>query len=404
MPEWLPTVPGLSFGAQYQPGGLNTDVGGDWYDIIDLSDGSTAIAIGDVTGKGVAAAIAMSEVRAALRAYAVLDATPSVVLSRLDDFVTARNAPDHLVTAVYGVVSADRRAVTVAAAGHPPPLLVSPRAATRTLEDGLGPALGIGSGPWPDITVEIEAQSTVLLYSDGLVAARSSDLFRGIDQLVGHIDALSRRRRRARDLCADVHELMVPDEADDDVTMLAVTVVPDGSVVSAGTALPADTTAPSIARRFVHEQLTQWELQSSTVTAAAGGALPNPTTTGWKRGSSREDLTDTAELCVSELVTNAVIHTGSTAQLTLELDEECLTVLVRDQGGSGAVERGADEEPLRVSGRGLGLVQALAASWSVERDSEGTTVWFELDRFAEPYDPDPSGTALQDMEPMETPG
>ncbi len=376
LPHTLPDLDGVSFGAHYQPGGLNTEVGGDWYDVITLPDGSAVISIGDVMGKGVDAAIAMSEVRAAIRAYAALDPRPSVVLSRMDDLIGSRDAPEQqLVTAVYGVVSPDRRRLTLAVAGHPAPLLVTPTEPAALVDGALGPALGLAAGPWPEVEVELPPHSTLLLYSDGLVSARSSDIFSGIEALIEQVDALPRRRRRARDLCAQLRNVMAHEDAEDDVAMLAMTTVPVGSAVHVSAPLPADTTAPSAARRFVRDRLEEWR---------ADWRLP-------------DDLVDTAELCVSELVTNAVIHTGTSALLTVELDHDCLTALVRDQGGHGVIERAVDTEPLRVSGRGLGLVEALAEAWGAERDAEGTTVWFELDTGA--VEASPPAAAIDEPRP-----
>jgi anti-sigma regulatory factor (Ser/Thr protein kinase) len=142
--------------------------------------------------------------------------------------------------------------------------------------------------------------------------------------------------------------------ADDDVTVLAVAVTEVGVTLSAATPLPANATAPSIARRFIRETLADW-------------AAPT-------------DLVERAELCTSELVTNAVIHSGTTAEITAHLDDEFLTVLVHDQGSRGSVQQSEEGEALRVSGRGLTLVDALASTWSAEQGADGTTVWFEMER------------------------
>lgn len=95
-----------------------------------------------------------------------------------------------------------------------------------------------------------------------------------------------------------------------------------------------------------------------------------------------DELVDVAVLCVSELVTNAVLHAGTASDLTLTLDEATLTLVVRDYGGPARVEPGGDSDPLRVHGRGLQLVDALASRWGSERDEVGTTVWVQLDRAA----------------------
>jgi anti-sigma regulatory factor (Ser/Thr protein kinase) len=147
---------------------------------------------------------------------------------------------------------------------------------------------------------------------------------------------------------------MTGDHTADDVTLLGVAGADGRDVRRASVRLADDATAPRHARLFLRTTLEGWGVEEDTV----GGA----------------------ELCVSELVTNAVIHTGTSAELTAQLDAECLTVLVRDGGGTGTVRRRTHslEDPLSVSGRGLGLVDAVATAWAAEHGADGTTVWFEL--------------------------
>lgn len=354
MPRSLPDLPGLALGSHYRPGGLNADVGGDWYDVIVLPDGSTALVLGDVTGKGVAAAVVMSEMRAALRAYAVLDPSPAAVLSCMDALVAAQPGDDQLLTLAYGLVSPDRSSLRVALAGQPPPLVVTPDEPVEVLADAHGPALGMAAGPWTETTVSLSPGRVVLFYSDGLVESRSRDLDDGIRQLSTYVEEITARRRQPRELCARLAQLMTDDHSDDDVTLLAVATAPAGAVRRASLRLPGEATAPREARRFLRSTLTQWAVE--------------------------EDTVDSAELCVSELVTNAVIHTGSAAELSVLLDEDYLTVLVRDGGAVGSVHLSEPEDPMSVSGRGLGLVDAIATAWAAEHGADGTTVWFEIER------------------------
>jgi serine phosphatase RsbU (regulator of sigma subunit) len=353
MPHSLPDVDGLSLGSHYQPGGLNVDVGGDWYDVLQLADDSVMFALGDVMGKGVSAAIVMSEIRSALRAYAILDPRPSVVLGRLDQLVTTLAVPEQIVTVVYGLLSPERRQVTWAAAGHPPPLLVPPTGRPTVLDEGIGPALGLGCGPWPEMTFTLEPDASFLLYSDGLVETRDVELFAGIERLVDKVTALPSRRRNAREMCTRVSELMEHAHADDDVTVLAVSATASGDSFSVSLELPSDATASSRARRFVRSTLREWAVDDDTV--------------------------DTAELCVSELVTNAIIHSGTPPQVAVRSDGVLLTVVVQDRGGHGTVHQADDYDPMSISGRGLTLVDALTDAWSAEHSSDGTTVWFELE-------------------------
>jgi anti-sigma regulatory factor (Ser/Thr protein kinase) len=313
------------------------------------------VTLGDVMGKGTEAAIVMSEMRAALRAYAALDPAPSTVLTRLDAFIASQPVSEQLVTVVYGVVSADRTTVTLALAGHPPPLLVTPGKNAEVLREGPGSALGVGAGPWPETTVTLAPGRVLLFYSDGLVESRHRDLFAGIAELASHLEGMPARRCQPRELCARLAQLMTEDDADDDVTLLAVASAATRGVRRSSVRLPEDATAPRAARRFIRDTLGAWDVESDTV--------------------------DAAELCASELVTNVVIHTGTAAELTAHLDPGCLTVLVRDGGANGTVQPATgSDDPLTVSGRGLTLVDAMSTAWAAEHGADGTTVWFEIER------------------------
>jgi serine phosphatase RsbU (regulator of sigma subunit)/anti-sigma regulatory factor (Ser/Thr protein kinase) len=353
LPESLPELDGLALGAYYAPGGSGVDVGGDWYDVLPLSDGRVMVALGDVMGKGVGAAIVMGQVRAALRAYALIDPEPSVALSRLDGLVAALGVPEQIVTVVYGLVDADRAGLTLAVAGHPPPLLAPPGQPPYDVPLQVGPPLGIGAGPWEQTTVALPADTPLLFFSDGLVETRRLALDDGIDLLRSQIAGLEHRRRNPRELCARLAELMRRPDADDDVTMLAVMSTAGLRLHTATEEFPADTSASPLARRAVARWLTGWGLG--------------------------EELVETATLCVSELVTNAVIHSGTTPRVTARLDDERLLVLVQDHGSRGAARRAEDHDPSDISGRGLLLVEYLASAWSAEHSADGTTVWFELD-------------------------
>jgi anti-sigma regulatory factor (Ser/Thr protein kinase) len=124
---------------------------------------------------------------------------------------------------------------------------------------------------------------------------------------------------------------------------------------TASLTLEDDPRAAGVARKFLRRTLAEWGVE--------------------------DDPVETAELCLSELVTNAVIHAGATSELALTLGDDLLTVAVRDHGGSGGPDAQVveDEDPMRVFGRGLVLVDALSDSWGSVRDAIGTTSWFALD-------------------------
>lgn len=338
--------------ARYQPHRLSAEVGGDWYDVFDAADGSTAFVVGDVMGKGVQATVFMGEIRTALRAYALTDPRPSAVLTLLDRFVSARGELDHLVTVVYGLVSPDRTVLTWSIAGHPPPILVRPDAPPVLLDEPRGPALGLGGGSWRDSVVPLAPRETLFAFTDGLVHGRQVDVFAGIDRLLAHFGELPRRRRTPRHLCTEARVTMGRTAGWDDVTMLAV-----GSVVGAGRhadrPLDNEPAAAGEARRFVRDSLSAWHVD--------------------------EEAVEVAQLCVSELVTNAIVHGGTRSTLTVELDDDVVTVLVADSGGRDDVRRVQSDDAELVSGRGLALVEGLSSAWSSEQTADGTTVWFELD-------------------------
>jgi anti-sigma regulatory factor (Ser/Thr protein kinase) len=273
------------------------------------------------------------------------------VLGRLDQVIGYLPVPDQVVTMFYGVVDPDRTTFTYGVAGHPPPLLISPSGRPEVLDHEIGPALGVAPGTtWTSNQVSLRDGTTVLAYSDGLVESRRQDLFTGIDVLRDRVAELAPRRRNPRELCARLSDLMASQHAEDDVTMLAVTAAP--AQTRAALELPGDPTAAGVARRFVASVLREWDVDG--------------------------DCIDIVELCVSELVTNAVIHSGTTSTVTVQADPEYLLVLVQDRGGRGAVRRAEELDPESVSGRGLSLVDALASAWSAEHSTDGTTVWFEL--------------------------
>ncbi len=353
MPQSVPDLDGLALGAHYHSGGLGADVGGDWYDVLPLDDGSVLLAVGDVMGKGSSAAVVMGQVRAATRAYALLDPSPHVVLDRLDALVRSLAVPEQIVTLVCGRIDRDRQTMSLCVAGHPPPLLVPIGDAPTVLYDAAGPPLGLNAGPWEETKVALDDDTSVLFYSNGLVETRKVDVFTGLELLRQDLARIDPSRRTPREMCARLGDLAWRRAAEDDVTLLAVSRTRRRRLHTATMELPSDAAACPLARRFVTARLTDWGVD--------------------------EELVETAQLCVSELVTNAVIHAGTTSQVTVRLDDERLLVSVRDHGNPEAVRPVEDEEPTVSTGRGLTIVDVLAAAWSSERSVDGTTVWFELD-------------------------
>ena len=169
--------------ARYLPATSDLEIGGDWYDVVQLPNGSMGLAIGDVAGHGLRAASTMGQLRMALRAYALEEDSPSQVLGRVRRLVRVL-VPD-IVTLIYLVFDPESGALRFANAGHPPPLLVEGNGQTSYLEGGLGPPLGATAHPRPDIdaTAHLDADSTLLLFTDGLVERRGSSILDGLTRL-----------------------------------------------------------------------------------------------------------------------------------------------------------------------------------------------------------------------------
>jgi hypothetical protein len=225
----LPELPGLDLAARYEAGGVGQQVGGDWFDVFGLPDGGAGFAIGDVMGHDLEAAAAMSQVRAALRAYAYTGARPSEVLTRLDNFVITFDLTQ-LVSVVYGVLSPvapdGSRTVRFANAGHLPPLLQGPDGRVTALDDGRSVVIGV---PYVETRIEasrvIEPGSTLLLFTDGLLEAPDRSLAETIPELertvAGHPPSAG-----CDALCDTVLAARTDQSLRDDIALLAVRLEP----------------------------------------------------------------------------------------------------------------------------------------------------------------------------------
>ncbi|WP_328498445.1 SpoIIE family protein phosphatase [Streptomyces sp. NBC_00414] len=219
----LPTTPGLHLAARYLPATHGLNIGGDWYDAFRQPDGSLITVIGDVTGHGLHAAVMMSQLRTALRAYAVDGGTPGQLLTRLHIFLHHLQ-PDLYATAVIARFHPDEPTLTWAAAGHPPPVLRTPDGQVRTLDAKPGAMLGIPLHQViQDHTVTLTPGSTLALYTDGLVERRAQGIDPGIERLAAALGTF-----RSADLDADLdgsadlllNPLLSDSERDDDVCLL----------------------------------------------------------------------------------------------------------------------------------------------------------------------------------------
>ncbi|MEU6271038.1 SpoIIE family protein phosphatase [Streptomyces populi] len=219
----MPRVPGLEMTVRYLPAPDASQVGGDWYDAFPLSDGSTALAIGDVVGHDLEAAAGMAQVRNMLRAYAWSQTEPpSRIVERLDEAI--RHITDvtmaTMILARVEEAEGDGWKLSWSNAGHPPPLLISHDGLAEYLTDGHGILLGVQAGRRPDATTPLPPGSTLVLYTDGLVEELGHTLDDGLQRLRRHAAALAHRP-----LASFTDQLLRrvrPAGNDDDVALLAL--------------------------------------------------------------------------------------------------------------------------------------------------------------------------------------
>jgi GAF domain-containing protein len=218
LPDTMPDLPGWEIASFYRPSG-RTEVGGDFYDAIPLADGSVALFVGDVMGRGVDAAAAMAQMRAAVRAYAAINPEPDSVMHRFDRMFSLFPT-QQLVTLTYLVVNADRNELVYANAGHPPPVLLRADGSTEELPLADGPPLGTFVQERVQTAVPFGEGDTVLMFTDGLIERRDEDISTGQQRVLSELVHLA-----GPDLAAALTDLggSLPDPSrDDDVAALAV--------------------------------------------------------------------------------------------------------------------------------------------------------------------------------------
>ena len=217
----LPGAPGLEVGVASRPGVSGLEAGGDWYDAFWLEEGAgVALVVGDVVGRGIAAAATMGQLRSAVRALAVGRPEPGALVDALEGY-SRRHAVGRLATLVYADLDLAGGLLRFACAGHPPPVLVPPDGPVRLLWEGRSMPLDARPTvpPRGEAACALAAGGTVLLYTDGLIERRSRALDVGLAQLVTEVGA--RRDEPAEDLVQGLVRAMLPAGAADDVCVLA---------------------------------------------------------------------------------------------------------------------------------------------------------------------------------------
>ena len=416
LPQSLPDLDGLAVACRYVPAkpleihgqGIQTQVGGDWYDIIPLSAGRVGIVIGDVEGRGARAAAVMGQLRAALRAFAQDDKPPAEILRKLDDWVRTLgpahpgppdDTPDPpIVSCTYLVYDPWSRELTYANAGHDAPLMITGgRVGEMEIADK-GLLLGVrgkgiaGVPAFREESMLLPPGATLVFYTDGLTDRRVR-----ADRL-GHYtedEALQMLRAAVAKVAwqdvetiAQAAEKAVPGDIDDDMAIVVV----QSSPVDLATwevTFPAEPIRVSQARRSALHQLISWGLEPEQAKLAC--------------------------LLVSEVVTNAVLHAAVSPSPRRELALETAggspaavmpaeswddrldgilrpsprEITLRLRRGGTAVWVEVFDPDLRLprirsagetdeGGRGLYLVDQIATRWGSRPTRDGKAVWFEI--------------------------
>ena len=219
LPRTLPTVPGVTAAARYQPKARGTQVGGDWYDAVPLADGRVVLTIGDVMGRGTRAAAVMGQLRTALHAYALQDLPPAVAMRSVDTLLQDVSEGS-MATAIYLVLDPVTGRIETVSAGHPPPLLVGPDGNASFLSFDPHTPLGVlEAGVYTASVETVLPGSTLLLFTDGLIEDRNTSIDEGMAKLAVAVDASV---ASLDTLCESIIAAMVPEGRYDDVAVLAV--------------------------------------------------------------------------------------------------------------------------------------------------------------------------------------
>jgi hypothetical protein len=221
LPRRIPDVPGLELAYRYVPAQTAAEVGGDWFDVITLGPGRCALIVGDVTGHDMRAASLMGQLRTATRTLAILDLTPAEILTRLDRITADLADEETSATCVYAVHDTSTGAWDMARAGHPLPAVVRPGRKATFLNLPPGMPLGVGGGQYETVRVRLPRESTLVLYTDGLIETRTADLGAGMTRLA---DALTKMRATAPgEACDSLLATLAPNPADDIAVLMART-------------------------------------------------------------------------------------------------------------------------------------------------------------------------------------
>ncbi len=358
LPQRLPVQPAVEIAFRYQPAGAQTGVGGDWFDVIPLSGCRVALVVGDVVGHGIHAAATMGRLRTAVRTLADVDLPPDELLTHLDDLVihlTSGEQPGMAegdtaafaelgATCLYAVYDPVSRRCTLATAGHPLPVLLTPDGTTELVRGPVGPPLGVGGLPFETTELRLTEGTVIALFTDGLVETRDRDIDQGLAELRR---ALALPTASLEDICDTVTGALLDGRAADDAALLLARTEALSPDQVAMWEVPADPALVARTRKLAIDQLLVWGL---------------------------DEMEFVTGLVVSELVTNAMRHGTGPIQLRLIRDR---TLICEVSDGSNTAPHLRRARVFDEGGRGLLLVAQLTQGWGTRQTTSGKTIWCE---------------------------
>jgi PAS domain S-box-containing protein len=358
LPVAPPAFPDMTVSGRYIAGVADVDVGGDWWDVVDLGAGQVALGVGDVSGRGVAAAAVMGQARVAMRAAGFAHLSPAEVLAIVDEqvaelvdpAVTVSPSPPRFATALYGVFEPTSAALRLSSAGHLPPLVRSPAGAVHIVDLPPGTPLGLRMAGWEEVLVPFPAGSTIAMFTDGLVESRDQDFDEGVAKLAAAFVELGGLANLDEAADALIEAMGRTREHADDVALVLLRVQ-----------------ASAIPRASFDLTVRHGRAVSEARRSAADFVVASC--------PARPDVAQHLLQVVSELLANALEHGRGPAVLHVHVTDVRVVVEVTDQAVARPVRR--QPVPGAERGRGLAVTEALSSRWGVRLGPQGKTVWSE---------------------------
>ncbi|MFI6002820.1 SpoIIE family protein phosphatase [Streptomyces sp. NPDC051366] len=360
LPRVLPDQSAVDVAFRYLP--AKAGVGGDWFDVIPLAGARVALIVGDVVGHGVHAAATMGRLRTAVHNFSTLDMPPDELLGHLDELIhridqnesgDAEGAGDGAgesagvtgATCLYAVYDPVSGVCTMASAGHPGPALVRPDGGVEFPELPAGLPLGVGGMPFEATELLLPESTRLVLFTDGLLEDRDRDFDTGLHLLA---ETLSQSGRSPEQTCADVLAALLFPSPSDDIALLI-----------------ADT------RRLEADRIAEWEVPADPAAVSRVRNAGSAQLAAWGLG----DIAFTAELILSELITNAIRYGTAPIRVRLLRDRNLICEVSDGSSTSPHLRYAATTDE---GGRGLFLVAQYAERWGTRYTERGKVIWAEL--------------------------